>query len=86
MRCGEGGGRGGSAFESWRRGGRAHAGVPKSARVCGERESGEGREEEGGSGHFYPKVGSFTGGYCRRMGKVLGHANPVRHRATHGGV
>ena len=44
--CGGRGERGGSVLESWWRGGRARADVPKSARVCEERESGEGRAEE----------------------------------------
>ena len=47
VRCGEGGGRGGSALKSRRRGGRVRASASKSARVCGECERGKGREEEG---------------------------------------
>ena len=54
MRCGEGGVRCCAALGPLRRGGCACVSAPKSTRVCEEREGGEGRAEEGGSGHFYP--------------------------------
>ena len=58
-RCGEGGGRCCAALGPRRRGGCAGASAPKSAWVCEEREGAKERAEEGGRGHFYPKVRTF---------------------------